>query len=57
MLSALFDATVGMKVRNASYRTALRMWDEEITNQGATDDLRAMVNAGLRQRIWRKAGH
>jgi Fic family protein len=56
MLSALFDATVGMKVRNASYRTALRMWDEEIPNQGATDDLRAMVNAGLLQRFGARRG-
>jgi len=45
MLGVLFDATIGMKVRNASYRTTLRMSDEEITNQAATDDLRAMVRA------------
>jgi hypothetical protein len=56
MLSALFDATVGLKVRNASYRTALRMWDEEIPNQGATDDLRAMVNAGLLERFGARRG-
>jgi hypothetical protein len=36
MLSALFDATVGMKVRNVSYRTALKLWDEEIINRGAS---------------------
>jgi Fic family protein len=51
MLSALFDATVGLKVRNASYRTALEMSDEEITKQAATDDLRAMVQAGLLERF------
>jgi Fic family protein len=51
MLSALFDATVGLKVRNASYRTALGMSDEEITKQAATDDLRAMVQAGLLERF------
>jgi Fic family protein len=56
MLSALFDATVGLKVRNASYRTALRMWDEEIPNQGATDDLRAMVNEGLLERFGARRG-
>jgi len=56
MLSALFDATVGLKVRNASYRTALRMWDEEIPHQGATDDLRAMVNAGLLERFGARRG-
>jgi Fic family protein len=56
MLSALFDATVGMRVRNASYRAALKMWDEEIANQGATDDLRAMVNAGLLERFGARRG-
>ena len=56
MLSALFDAAVGMRVRNSSYRTALKMWDEEITNQGATDDLRAMVNAGLLERFGARRG-
>jgi Fic family protein len=56
MLSALFDAAVGMRVRNSSYRTALKMWDEEIVNQSATDDLRAMVNAGLLERFGAKRG-
>jgi Fic family protein len=56
MLSALFEATVGMRVRNASYRTALKMMDEEIANQGATDDLRAMVNAGLLERFGARRG-
>ncbi len=56
MLSALFDATVGMRVRNSSYRAALKMWEEEITNQGATDDLRAMVNAGLIERFGARRG-
>jgi Fic family protein len=56
MLSALFDATIGMRVRNSSYRAALKMWDEETTNQGATDDLRAMVNAGLLERFGARRG-
>jgi Fic family protein len=56
MLSALFDATVGMRVRNSSYRAALKMWEEEITNQAATDDLRAMVNAGLIERFGARRG-
>jgi Fic family protein len=55
-VSGLFDATLGMKVRNASYRASLRMWDEEISNQGATDDLRAMVDAGLLDRSGAKRG-
>jgi Fic family protein len=56
MISALFDATIGMKVRNASYRTALKMSDEEISNQAATDDLRAMVHAGLLKRFGARRG-
>jgi len=45
--AALFDAAIGLRVRNSSYRSLLRDWDEEISNQVATTDLRAMVNAGL----------
>jgi Fic family protein len=56
MISALFDATIGMKVRNSSYRTALKMSDEEISNQAATDDLRAMVQAGLLNRFGARRG-
>ncbi len=56
MLGALFDATVGMRVRNASYRTAVKIGGEEITNQGATDDLRAMVDAELLQRFGARRG-
>jgi hypothetical protein len=55
-LSALFDATVGIRVRNSSYRAALRMWDEEISNQSATDDLRAIVQAGLLTRFGARRG-
>jgi Fic family protein len=56
MLSALFDATVGLRVRNASYRTALELSDEEITKQAATDDLRTMVQAGLLERFGARRG-
>ncbi len=45
--AALFDAAIGLRVRNSSYRSLLRGWDEEISNQVATTDLRAMVHAGL----------
>jgi len=45
--AALFDATIGLRVRNSSYRTLLRTWGEDISLQVATNDLRAMVNAGL----------
>ncbi|MGZ4688181.1 MAG: Fic family protein [Acidimicrobiia bacterium] len=46
-IDALFDAAVGLRVRNASYRASLESWGEEIANQTATNDLRSMVQAGL----------
>lgn len=46
-MTALFDATIGLRVRNSSYRAALKRADEEISNQVATSDLRAMVQAEL----------
>jgi Fic family protein len=45
--AALFDAALGLRIRNSSYRAQLRGWGEDISNQVATTDLRAMVNAGL----------
>lgn len=45
--AALIDAAIGLRVRNSSYRAQLRSWDEQISNQVATSDLRAMVNAGF----------
>lgn len=53
---ALFDAGLGLQVRNSSYRSALRRSDEEISNQVATTDLRAMVNANLLRRRGVKRG-
>lgn len=46
-ISALFDAAIGLRVRNSSYRFTLTSFDEGISNQLATGDLRAMVQAGL----------
>jgi hypothetical protein len=46
-MAALFEAALGLRIRNSSYRAALESWEEEISNQAATSDLRAMVNAGL----------
>lgn len=54
--AALFDAAIGLRVRNSSYRALLRDWDEAISNQVATTDLRAMVNAGLLQAHGRNRG-
>lgn len=55
-LAALFDAALGMRIRNASYRAALKLWEEQISNQVATDDLRAMVKAGLLERFGARRG-
>ena len=55
-LAALFDATIGLKVRNASYRAQLDGWGEGISAQVATDDLRAMVTAGLVHKQGEKRG-
>ncbi len=46
-MAALFDAAIGLRIRNGSYRTHLRGWDEQISNQVATTDLRAMVQSRL----------
>jgi Fic family protein len=41
---ALYDAAIGYRVRNATYRA---VWDDEVTDGMASRDLRAMVDAGL----------
>jgi Fic family protein len=47
-IGSLFDATIGLRIRNASYRKDVELVEqEEITNQTATNDLKRMVNAGL----------
>lgn len=55
-IAALFDAAIGLQVRNAGYRSQLRGWDELISNQTATADLRAMVGAGLLQQRGKNRG-
>jgi len=45
-----------LRVRNGIYRATLIDWDEEISNQTATSDLRAMVNAGLLEQHGIKRG-
>lgn len=44
---ALFDASLGLRVRNASYRASLDAWGADISAATATADLRALVDAGL----------
>lgn len=47
-VGSLFDATIGLRIRNSSYRRHVELAElEEITNQVATNDLKKMVNAGL----------
>jgi Fic family protein len=55
-ITPLFDATIGLRVRNSSYRSALKKYDEEISNQVATSDLRGMVQAGLLRQFGAKRG-
>lgn len=56
-IQALFDATLGMRVRNSSYRSVLKHHaSEEVSNQVATSDLRAIVNAGLLEQHGKKRG-
>lgn len=54
--AALFDAAIGLQVRNAGYRALLRSWGEEVSHQTATTDLRAMVNTGLLRAHGRNRG-
>jgi predicted HTH transcriptional regulator len=55
-MGALFDAAIRLRVRNASYRSVLEDWGEEISNQVATSDLRDLVNAGLLEQRGKKRG-
>jgi len=56
-IGGLFDAAIGLRIRNASYRKDVELVElEEITNQVATNDLRKMVNAGLVEQRGSKRG-
>jgi Fic family protein len=46
-IAAVFDAAMGLRVRNATYRAVVEQSDEEITEQTASRDLRQLVDAGL----------
>lgn len=57
-MAVLFDAALGLRVRNAGYRAVSRGWGEEISNQVATNDLKRLVVAGfLEQRGVKCATH
>jgi Fic family protein len=47
VIAILFDAAMGLRVRNAMYRAVVAQSDEEITEQTASRDLRQLVDAGL----------
>lgn len=55
-IEALFDATFGLQVRNASYRAAVQKSGDEISNQSATNDFKRMVDAGLLAKRGSKRG-
>jgi Fic family protein len=48
VVSSLFDAATGLRIRNSSHRKSVKLAElEEISKQVATNDLGAMVRAGL----------
>ena len=44
---ALYDAAMRFRVRNATYRAAFDETGEDLSEQAASRDLRALVDAGL----------
>jgi Fic family protein len=46
-IHGLFDAALGLRVRNSTYRAQLAAADEEVTEQTAGRDLADLVTAGL----------
>lgn len=55
-MAAVFDAAIGLRIRNASYRAQLRDWREPVSNQVATSDLKSMVDAELLAQHGQKRG-
>lgn len=55
-VSGLFDAAMGFRLRNATYRAIANAEDGEITEGTATRDLGRMVDAGLLQPNGEKRG-
>ncbi len=53
---ALFDAMIGLRVRNATYRSYFEDSPDEITEATASRDLRALVAAGLLEAKGEKRG-
>lgn len=55
-MMALFDAMIGLRVRNATYRSYFADTPEEITEVTASRDLKALVSAGLLEARGEKRG-
>lgn len=55
-IMALFDATLGLRVRNATYRSYYADTPDEVTEATATRDLRKLVDAGLLEPRGEKSG-
>lgn len=55
-MGALFDATLGLRVRNSGYRSTVKQNGEEISNQLATLDLRAMAKTSLLEQRGKNRG-
>jgi Fic family protein len=56
MIMALFDATIGLRVRNATYRSYFADSPDEITDATASRDLRLLVEADLLEPRGQKRG-
>ena len=55
-MTLLYDAAMRLRVRNATYRAALKEMDEEVTEQTASRDLRMLVDIGLITRVGENRG-
>lgn len=57
VVSSLFDAATGLRIRNSSHRKSVEMAElVKISKQVATNDLGAMVRAGLVRQLGEKRG-
>jgi Fic family protein len=55
-LGALFEATIGLRLRNSSYRATVQNGWDTISTQVASLDLRSLVQAGLLEQKGKKRG-
>lgn len=55
-LTALFDAAMGMRIRNATYRAALLEQGDELSEHSASLDLKRLVDAALLVPVGEKRG-